>query len=210
MPTVLTPAFGSRSSSSFAWEMLFAGYRWDSENGLYHIRNRWLTSHLGVWIERDPLGLSAGIDLYEYSGSNSVRFTDPTGEAWPVISIIVAVGAVAAACIFSQFSFLTADFFLGVWRNVAWARCVGFCRTAKLCGINMSMIAALEVELLALALDLCRLAPGAFQWRFVAADFDGFECAGIESIIPFLGVVTTLIGARESCLDCCDVKHRRR
>ncbi|HEY1603571.1 MAG TPA: hypothetical protein VGG64_28480, partial [Pirellulales bacterium] len=38
----------------YEWEMLYAGYRWDEESGLYHVRRRNLDSGLGSWLMRDP------------------------------------------------------------------------------------------------------------------------------------------------------------
>src|SRR5262245_38698397 len=37
---VLTSAFGTRVSSSYAWRYLFQGGRFDGSAGLYHFRNR--------------------------------------------------------------------------------------------------------------------------------------------------------------------------
>ena len=54
-PRVMTPTFGSRSSSSYDWETLFDAYRWDSETGLYQVRYRYLHPTLGRWLSRDPL-----------------------------------------------------------------------------------------------------------------------------------------------------------
>jgi len=78
-PTFLTGSFGSRSSSSYAWETLFAGYRWDSEVGRYQIRERYLGSPLGCWQSRDAIGYKGGINLYEYVGGRPGNGTDPSG-----------------------------------------------------------------------------------------------------------------------------------
>src|SRR5262249_9217283 len=37
----MTPAFGARAVSAFDWETRYAGYRWDEESGLYHVRRRY-------------------------------------------------------------------------------------------------------------------------------------------------------------------------
>jgi RHS repeat-associated protein len=94
-PVVLTPAFGSRASSSYAWETRFAGYRWDDEVRLYQVRNRVLRPQLG-WLQRDPADLSGVTNLYEYVGSNPGCRTDHTG-AFPHAGL-AALLALLAAC----------------------------------------------------------------------------------------------------------------
>ena len=79
IPTFMTDAFGSRTGSSFAWEQLFAGYDWENVSGLYHVRNRSFAPPLGTWIQRDSLGLAAGVNLYTYVNSNPPNETDPLG-----------------------------------------------------------------------------------------------------------------------------------
>ena len=76
--TFLTGAFAIRIASLFAWETLYAGYRRDSESRLYQVRSRVLDPLLG-WLQRDPLGLSAGINLIQYAGSSPLATVDPTG-----------------------------------------------------------------------------------------------------------------------------------
>ena len=61
--------------------ILFAGYTFDSETGLYHVRNRYYHEQLG-WITRDPAGYMDGMSLYQYCGSNATKRWDPTGEDW--------------------------------------------------------------------------------------------------------------------------------
>ena len=39
-PVFLDSSFTSRTSSDFAWETLYAGYRYDAPTGLYAVRNR--------------------------------------------------------------------------------------------------------------------------------------------------------------------------
>ena len=60
-------------------EILYAGYRWDPETGLYHVRNRMYAPHLGRWMQRDPAGYAAGEDMYLYGGGNPLMFVDPRG-----------------------------------------------------------------------------------------------------------------------------------
>ncbi len=59
---------------------LFAGYHYDTETGLYHVRNRQYHPTLGNFTTRDPIGYAAGdVNLYRYVGNDSLRATDPSG-----------------------------------------------------------------------------------------------------------------------------------
>ncbi len=56
VPTFLDPDFTERSlGGDYQWETLYAGYRWDNEIALYHVRWRYLNPLLGCWITRDPV-----------------------------------------------------------------------------------------------------------------------------------------------------------
>jgi RHS repeat-associated protein len=61
--------------------ILYCGYRFDSDTGLYHVRHRYLHPTLGRWTTRDPLGYLAGMHLYGYVGSNPLACVDPLGLA---------------------------------------------------------------------------------------------------------------------------------
>jgi len=95
-PTVLTGAFASRSSSTYAWQILYAGYRWDPEVAWYHVRHRNLLSHLGRWDRRDPLECEDTGSVYLYVGANPVQDVDPHGQQTGVVEIGVIVLAPTA------------------------------------------------------------------------------------------------------------------
>jgi len=81
-PTILEPADGSLDpdqASDFNNDLLFAGYRFDPESGLYYCRLRMYHPELGRFMQRDPLGFIDGLSLYEYADSNPLVYTDPTG-----------------------------------------------------------------------------------------------------------------------------------
>ncbi len=77
--TFLTPTFGSRSSSSFDWETLYAGYRYDTATGLTVVRHRVYSATLGVWLQRDPIGDFVAGNLYRYTSIAPLAMTDPFG-----------------------------------------------------------------------------------------------------------------------------------
>jgi RHS repeat-associated protein len=101
VPTFLTPLFEARSTSAYAWDVLYAGYRWDVETELYHVRWRMYSAILGSWLQRDPLGISAGMNLYQYAANAPLTLTDPFGVIPPLLFLLlipllagIATGAV--------------------------------------------------------------------------------------------------------------------
>jgi RHS repeat-associated protein len=73
-----TPDDGT--ASDFHNRILYCGYRFDSETGLYHVRHRYLHPALGRWTSQDPAGYVDGLSLYEYCRSGPVYISDPYGR----------------------------------------------------------------------------------------------------------------------------------
>jgi RHS repeat-associated protein len=66
------------NTSDWDNELLFAGYRFDPETGLYHVRNRMYHATLGRWVQRDPIGYVDGMNLHAaYFAARGL--TDPLG-----------------------------------------------------------------------------------------------------------------------------------
>ena len=61
-------------------EIIYCGYRFDTETQLYYVRNRTYNPVLGRWIQRDPIGYSGGINLYGYARGRVNDRQDPTGK----------------------------------------------------------------------------------------------------------------------------------
>jgi RHS repeat-associated protein len=78
VPSVLTPEFEVRAATLFDWEVRFAGYRWDKESWLYHVRERVLLSLIG-WLQRDPIIDGHYLNLYQYASGNPIRWFDYLG-----------------------------------------------------------------------------------------------------------------------------------
>ncbi len=91
-PVFLDASFVSQSNSASKWETLYAGYRWESSSGLFNVRNRVFHSTAGAWVQRDPLGVTAGVNLYSYCGLSPLNRIDANGLIW------VLVGTHAATC----------------------------------------------------------------------------------------------------------------
>ncbi len=92
-PLFLTAAFVPKAGSSFAWETLYAGYRWETLTELFHVRHRVLNSVVGNWLQRDDIRLASTPNLYSYADSRPILQTDPTGQFAPLIILGVAIGA---------------------------------------------------------------------------------------------------------------------
>jgi RHS repeat-associated protein len=72
-----TPREGN--ASAVANDVLYCGYRFDAETGLYNVRYRYYHPTLGRWNSRDPGGYGDGMGLYQYARSSPLVATDPTG-----------------------------------------------------------------------------------------------------------------------------------
>jgi RHS repeat-associated protein len=53
----------------------------DEENGLLYMRARYYASTTGRFLNRDPIGLAGGLNMYRYGANNPVRHIDPRGLA---------------------------------------------------------------------------------------------------------------------------------
>jgi len=79
-PTFYDGSWTSPSAtSSYANVVLYCGYRWDGETGLYHVRHRMYHATLGRWVQRDPAGYVDGMGLYAYARGAPVLGVDPHG-----------------------------------------------------------------------------------------------------------------------------------
>ncbi len=87
-------SWGTRSSSSHAWNYNHQGGRLDNDSGIYGFRNRDLKPTLGRWIQLDPIGFNGGtVDLYQAYGDSPTVFLDPSGTIFFIPIIVgVAVG----------------------------------------------------------------------------------------------------------------------
>jgi RHS repeat-associated protein len=81
VPTFADAAFVVRGSSSYQWETLYAGYRWDAAAWIVHIRNRCYQPVTGVWSQRDPIGYIGETSLYVYVSNSPLTYCDHTGLA---------------------------------------------------------------------------------------------------------------------------------
>jgi RHS repeat-associated protein len=58
---------------------LFTGRRYDSETALCYYRARYYDYYIGRFLQPDPIGYGAGLNLYTYCGNNPIKWIDPGG-----------------------------------------------------------------------------------------------------------------------------------
>lgn len=59
----------------------YTGQRFDSEMDLYYYKARYYSPALGRFLQPDPIGYLAGLNLYTYVNNQPLSYTDPTGLA---------------------------------------------------------------------------------------------------------------------------------
>ena len=84
--TFLDNNFGVISNSTIEPDHLYAGYNYDADVEMYHVRNRVYHPMLGTWLQRDPIGYDGGINLYRYLTSATLVNSDPFGLLDPIPS----------------------------------------------------------------------------------------------------------------------------
>jgi YD repeat-containing protein len=80
---ILTPSWGSRSSSLYDWVYLFQGGRQSLSLGLVHLRNREWGTNLGRWGNVDPTLFQGGdVNLYRGFANSTVRLQSRRQLTW--------------------------------------------------------------------------------------------------------------------------------
>ncbi len=80
MTTYTYGPFGETASAGPASANAFQhGGRENDGTGLYYYRFRYYNPGLGRFINEDPIGLAAGVNLYRFALDNPLRFRDPLG-----------------------------------------------------------------------------------------------------------------------------------
>jgi RHS repeat-associated protein len=69
----------SASNPAHPNRFMFTGREYDKETGLYYYRARYYNPQIGRFLQTDPVGYQAGMNLYAYCGNNSLNWADPYG-----------------------------------------------------------------------------------------------------------------------------------
>ena len=88
----------------------YRGYYYDTETGLYYLKNRYYDPEVGRFITIDDISYLDpetinGLNLYAYCGNNPVMRTDPNGTSWwsdlwnTIAAIAIVVGIVALVAV---------------------------------------------------------------------------------------------------------------
>ncbi|ROR98672.1 RHS repeat-associated protein [Sinobacterium caligoides] len=83
-------------SGSLQQPFTFSTKRYDAELGMHYFGYRFYLPEQGRWLNRDPIGLAGGINLYEYVGGNPLIYTDPYGLFEATMTGFLGLGGAAA------------------------------------------------------------------------------------------------------------------
>jgi RHS repeat-associated protein len=197
-PTFMDGSFGNRSSSSYGWNLLFAGYRYDIESGFYQVRNRVYHPGLGRWFQRDNLPYADGMNLYQAVMDNPVEFTDPTGQIAPAVAVAAAAGGVALVCGYPYYWIAQSKWPKGSQDKLK--HCWVSCMIARQCGLGVAAAAGATKEVG----DLIRGGSWSDSEADLSADADGLKIAGVECAITGGGMIGRWF--RQSCENGCHGK----
>lgn len=154
-PRYMDGSFGARGSSSYGWETLFDGYRYDTESGLYQVRYRYLHPNLGRWLNRDPINelgfkllvrsgggfnRSEEANLFRFVSNDPISGIDPDGRSLMFPTGDLLQGAAENCCnLFSGRRTRNQALERGVrigdetYGGNAYLHCVAACRANKAC-----------------------------------------------------------------------------
>ncbi len=71
--------FGESAATLPGTTIGYTGQRYDTELGLYHYKARYFHQGLGRFLQPDPVGYKAGMNLYAYCSNDGLNHTDPDG-----------------------------------------------------------------------------------------------------------------------------------
>jgi RHS repeat-associated protein len=85
--TYLRGNWNPGKKSAYDNNVLFSGYRLDSETGNYQVRYRYYHPTMGRWLSRDPVGEWGGVNLFVFARNSSVNLIDSHGLQYPITGV---------------------------------------------------------------------------------------------------------------------------
>jgi RHS repeat-associated protein len=95
VPLALSSSWGPQFDA-FSWESSYAGYLHESATRLYNVRHRVFHPVISTWVQRDPLGIVVGTNLYQYANSSPLTLVDPFGLDCASVALPVTRTAIIA------------------------------------------------------------------------------------------------------------------
>lgn len=71
--------FGESAATLPGTTIGYTGQRYEEELGLYHYKARYFHPGMGRFLQPDPIGYKAGMNLYAYCSNDGLNHTDPDG-----------------------------------------------------------------------------------------------------------------------------------
>lgn len=93
-------------------------------NGLYYMQARFYNPSVGRFLNRDPLGVASGQNLYAFSGNDPVNRVDPTGLASNAAIALNTIGVITATASLVALAPVAAAGSLGILGGVAFGYAV--------------------------------------------------------------------------------------
>lgn len=76
----------------------YTGQAWQSEIAMYYFRGRMYVPSIGRFAQTDPIGYDSGPNLYAYSGSDPVNYSDPSGLDPKSLNIVCTGSHIPSSC----------------------------------------------------------------------------------------------------------------